>query len=163
MAFRKEIVGSLVFILFGVGFLLYGLNYPLDQWANPGPGVFPLIVGVTLVILAAWQLLHSFWKLKPSAGREKGGEAVTSAREYLHRNKGETKALLMIAVFVIYLLMVQWVGFFVSNSLFVVISSRLMKEKGWRGPIALSAGINLFCYVMFEIWLKLSFPRGILF
>ncbi len=100
MAFRKEIVGSLVFILFGVGFLLYGLNYPLDQWANPGPGVFPLIVGVTLVILAAWQLLHSFWKPKPSAGREKGGEAVISAREYLQRNKGETKALIMIAVFV---------------------------------------------------------------
>jgi putative tricarboxylic transport membrane protein len=163
MAFRKEIVGSLVFILFGVGFLLYGLTYPLDQWANPGPGVFPLIVGVTLVSLAAWQLLHSFWKLKPSGGRENGGGAVTSAREYLQRNKGEMKALLMIAVFAIYLLMVQWVGFFVSNSLFVVIASRLMKEKDWRGPIALSAGINLFCYVMFEIWLKLSFPRGILF
>ena len=163
MAIRKEIVGSLVFILFGVGFLCYGLNYPLDQWANPGPGVFPLIVGVTLVILAAWQLLHSFWKLKPSAGREKGGEAITSARDYLQRNKGETKALIMIAVFVIYLLMVHWVGFFVSNFLFVVISSRLMKEKDWRGPIALSAGISLFCYVMFEIWLKLSFPRGILF
>jgi hypothetical protein len=120
-------------------------------------------VGVTLVILAAWQLLHSFWKIKPSAGREKGGEAVTSVREYLQRNKGEAKALIMIAVFVLYLLMVQWVGFFVSNSLFVVISSRLMKAKGWRGPVALSAGINLFCYVMFEIWLKLSFPRGLLF
>jgi putative tricarboxylic transport membrane protein len=163
MAFRKEIVGSFVFILFGVGFLLYGLKYPLDQWANPGPGVFPLIVGVTLVILAAWQLLHSLWKPNPSAGRDKGGEAVTSAREYLQRNKGETRAVLMIAAFVLYLLMVQWVGFFVSNFLFVVIASRLMKEKDWRGPIALSVGINLFCYVMFEMWLKLSFPRGILF
>jgi putative tricarboxylic transport membrane protein len=163
MTFRKEIVDSLVFILFGLGFLCYGLKYPLDQWANPGPGVFPLIVGVTLVGLAAWQLLHAFWKLKPSGGREKGGEAVTFVREYLQRNKGETKPLLMIAAFVLYLLMVQWVGFFVSNSLFVVIASRLMKEKDWRGPVALSAGINLFCYVMFELWLKLSFPRGILF
>ena len=163
MAIRKEIVNSLVFILFGVVFLLYDLKYPLDQWANPGPGVFPLIVGVTLVILSAWQFLHAFWKTKPSAGREKGGEAVKSVREYPQRNKGETKALFMIAVFVIYLLMVQWVGFFVSNFLFVIISSRLMKEKDWRGPVALSAGINLFCYVMFEIWLKLSFPRGILF
>ena len=72
MAIRKEIVGSLVFILFGVGFLLYDLNYPLDQWANPGPGVFPLIVGVTLVILAAWQLLHALWKPNRQTGREKG-------------------------------------------------------------------------------------------
>src|SRR3972149_10034298 len=45
MIIRKEIAGSLVLFLFGVVFLLYDLKYPLDQWANPGPAVFPLMVG----------------------------------------------------------------------------------------------------------------------
>ena len=163
MAIRKEIVGSLVFILFGVGFLLYDINYPLDQLANPGPGVFPLIVGAALVILAAWQLIQTLWKPKPLDRGEKGRGAVKSVMEYLQRNEDETKALFMIAVFIIYLLMVKWVGFFISNFLFVIVASRLMKAKGWGGPVALSAGINLFCYFLFEVWLKLSFPRGILF
>jgi putative tricarboxylic transport membrane protein len=163
MAIRKEIVGSLVFILFGVGFLFYDMNYPLDQWANPGPGVFPLIVGAALVILAAWQLLQALWKPKSLDRGEKGRGAVKSVMEYVQRNEGERKALFMVAVFIIYLLMVKWVGFFISNFLFVIVASRLIKAKGWGGAVALSAGISLFCYFLFEVWLKLSFPRGILF
>jgi hypothetical protein len=38
-----------------------------------------------------------------------------------------------------------------------------MGAKGWAKPIALSAGVNLFCYFLFVAWIKLSFPRGILF
>jgi hypothetical protein len=57
----------------------------------------------------------------------------------------------------------QWIGFFVSTFLLVILSSRLMQAKDWGRPIALSAGVSLFCYFLFEVWLKLSFPRGILF
>lgn len=163
MAVRKEVASSLVLFLFGVLFLLYDIKYPLDQWANPGPGVFPLMVGTVLVILAAWQLVQAFRKPKTLAGGEKSWGSIKSVREFLQRNKGETKILFMIAVFMIYLMMVKWIGFFTSNFLFVIISSRLMGAKDWKSPVALSAGITLFCYFLFEVWLKLFLPRGILF
>jgi putative tricarboxylic transport membrane protein len=159
MAIRKEIVGSLVPVLFGAGFLLYDTQYPLDNWANPGPAVFPFLVGSVLVVLSVWQLVRAGRKPKPERSKAK----IPSVKEFLQSNKGKMKALLMIAVFIVYLLMVQWVGFFVSNFLFVVTSSRLMKARDWRGPLSLSLGVNLFCYLLFEVWLKLSFPRGILF
>jgi hypothetical protein len=69
----------------------------------------------------------------------------------------------MIAVFIVYLLMVKWAGFFISNFLFVIISSKLIGAKDWARPIALSVAVSLFCYFLFEVWLKLSFPRGVLF
>lgn len=163
MAFRKEIASSLVLILFGVVFLLYDIKYPLDQWANPGPGVFPLMVGVVLVTLAAWQFIQAFRKTKPLSREEKGKRDIRSVREIPSGHKGETKVLLMIAVFMIYLVMVKWIGFFTSTFLFVMISSKLMGARDWKGPVALSAGITLFCYFLFEVWLKLSFSRGILF
>jgi len=163
MFVRKEITSSLVLLLFGVGFLLYDLKYPLDQWANPGPGVFPLVVGAVLVILAAWLLAQEVRRKKPQGTKESDEVARISISTFLQRNRGEVKPLLMIIVFIIYLLMVKWVGFFVSNFLFVIISSRLMGAKGWGKPIALSAGINLFCYFLFVAWIKLSFPRGVLF
>jgi putative tricarboxylic transport membrane protein len=163
MAIRKELASSLVLILFGVGFLLYDIKYPLDQWANPGPGVFPLIVGAVLVILATWQLVQDFRKSKRQGIKKDDDEATKSITEFLQRNEGEKKVLFMIAVFIIYLMMVKWVGFFTSNFLFVIFSSRLIEAKDWKGPVALSVGINLFCYFLFEVWLKLSFPRGILF
>jgi putative tricarboxylic transport membrane protein len=163
MSVRKEITSSLVLLLFGVGFLLYDLKYPLDQWANPGPAVFPLMVGMVLVTLAAWQLVQEVRKPNPKGSKENEEEARNSITAFLRRNRGETKPLVLIAAFIVYLLMVKWVGFFISNFMFVIISSRLLGAKDWGRPIALSAGVSLFCYFLFEVWLKLSFPRGILF
>jgi putative tricarboxylic transport membrane protein len=163
MFIRKEIASSLVLFLFGVVFLLYDLKYPLDQRENPGPGVFPLAVGAVLVILAAWQLVQEVRKPKPQGSRENDEGARKSITAFLQRSRGETKPLLLIAVFIVYLLMVKWVGFFISNFMFVIISSKLLGAKDWGRPIALSAGVSLFCYFLFEVWLKLSFPRGALF
>jgi len=163
MAIRKEIASSLVLILFGVGFLLYDIKYPLDQWANPGPGVFPLMVGVVLVILAVWQLVQDFRSPKLQEAEKNHHGKMKLGTESIQRKRGEGKPLFMIGIFIVYLLMVKWVGFFTSNFLFVIISSRLIGAKDWSGPVALSVGINLFCYFLFEVWLKLSFSRGILF
>ncbi len=163
MAIRKGIVSSFVLILFGVVFLLYNIKYPMDTWANPGPGVFPLMVGAVLVILASWQLVQDIRKPKPEEAKEGRERTGRSIGEFLQRYRVETKPLLMIAVFIVYLLMVKWVGFFISNFLFVIISSKLIGARDWGRPVALSAGVNLFCYFLFEVWLKLSFPSGILF
>ncbi len=163
MFVRKETTGSLVLLLFGVGFLFYDLKYPLDQWANPGPGVFPLVVGAVLVILAAWQLAQEIRKPKLQGDKGNDERSRKSITAFLQEKRGQAKPLSMIVIFIVYLLMVKWVGFFVSNFLFVIVSSRLMGAKGWGKPIALSAGINLFCYFLFVAWIKLSFPKGLLF
>ena len=159
MTARKEIASSLALILFGAVFLLYDIKYPLDQRENPGPGAFPLMVGAVLVILAGWQFIRAFGKTK-GPGNEGGAQPEGGS---LQKNTGEAKVLFMIAVFIIYLLMVKWIGFFTSNFLFVIVSSKFMGARDWKGPFLLSAGISLFCYFLFEVWLKLSFPRGILF
>jgi putative tricarboxylic transport membrane protein len=162
MAIRKERLSSLVVILFGAGFLLYNVKYPLDTWGNPGPGIFPLMAGIALVILAAWELARDV--LKPASTRnEKSNVQGASLTETFRATHGERKIMLMIAIFVLYILMIKWIGFFVSNFFFVIIASRLIGARSWSAPVALSAGINLFCYALFDLWLKLSFPRGVLF
>jgi putative tricarboxylic transport membrane protein len=161
MTTRKEIASNLAVILFGAVFLSYTTRYPLDTWESPGPAVFPLILGAVLTILGAGQLVRALWEsTRKDRDRHRGGGFGMKS---LLRNSGEGKALRMIAVFILYLLMMQWIGFFVSTFLFGAITSRLTETRGWGGPIALSAGTTLFCYLLFEVWLKLSFPRGILF
>ncbi len=49
---RKDIASSLVLILFSLTFLIYTTRYPLDDWENPGPAVFPLLLGGVLLFLA---------------------------------------------------------------------------------------------------------------
>ncbi len=152
---------SLLLLLSGVGYLLYDLKYSLDTWANPGPGVFPLITGGVLVILSVYQSVQVLRRRRGNGGEGALARNLRPSMESLKAD--ERKPLLMIGFFVVYLLMVKWVGFFTSDFLFVVFCSKLIGARGWGKPVALSAGVNLFCYLLFEVWLKLSFPTGFLF
>lgn len=164
MTKRKEIVSSLVLILFSLTFLIYTTRYPLDDWSSPGPAVFPLLAGGALLLLAVWQLLRAL--SAPRSTDRKGGQVsmVAAVKAFFHENSGEAKVFILSSLLVLYILMMKWIGFFVSTLLLVVLSSRLMEEaRGWMKPIGLSLIVGLFSYFLFEVWLKLSFPRGILF
>jgi putative tricarboxylic transport membrane protein len=160
---RKNITSSLVLILVSLTFLIYTTRYPLDNWESPGPAVFPLLLGAVLLLLAAWQLIRAF-RAPKGPGRVRGNKPKMAAvKTFFLENQGEAKVLILTALLVSYLLMMQWIGFFVSTFLLVILSSRLMEAKDWIRPIALSAGVCLFCYFLFVVWIKLSFPQGILF
>ncbi len=98
----------------------------------------------------------------PDRAREKG-HGIAAMKKFLRDNGGEAKVIILTVMLILYILMMQWIGFFVSTFLLVVLTSRLMEAKDWGMPIALSAGVGLFSYLLFEVWIKLSFPRGILF
>ena len=162
MIARKDITSSLLLLLCGAGYLAYNTRYSMDTWNNPGPAVFPLIVGGIFMILAACRLIQTLRKLEKQDDQEGVKLSRKSITAYLQES-GEAKPLILIAVFILYLLMVTGVGFFTSNLLFVMVSSRLMGARDWGKPLALGVGICLFCYLLFEVWLKLSLPRGLLF
>jgi putative tricarboxylic transport membrane protein len=164
MTIRKETACNLVLIILGAGFLLYTLEYPLDSWENPGPGVFPFAAGIVFMGLAGWQLFRGL-RNPETSDHDEGIIRIDSKsiKKFLQRNEGEKKALTMIAILVLYLLAVQWIGFFVSTLAFVIIFSRLTQTEGWGKPVALSVGVSLFSYLLFEVWLKMSLPRGLLF
>ena len=160
---RKEIASSLVLILFGATFLVYTTRYPLDDWESPGPAVFPLILGGILLALAAGQLIRALLAPKGPRPLPETRRGIEAVKRFLRENGGEAKVITLIAMLALYILMMKWIGFFVSTFLLVVFTSRLMETREWGKPIALSVGVCLFCYLLFEVWIKLSFPRGILF
>lgn len=162
MITRKEIASSLLLLLFGAGYLAYNTKYSVDTWNNPGPGVFPLIVGGVFMILASYQLIQTLRKPKKEDDQNSAGLNIKTVKAFLQES-AEAKPLILIMVFILYLLMVTWVGFFIPNFMFIMVSSRLMGAKDWGRPFALAVGICLFCYLLFEVWLKLSLPRGLLF
>jgi hypothetical protein len=151
-AIRKEVLSSLVLLLLGAGYLAYSITYPVDTLNNPGPAVFPLIAGGVLIILTLSQLIQS---LKQSRKQAPSKDSPSSPEDAI-----KIKPFLLILAFVAYLLTMKWTGFFTANTLFVVISSRLMGARDWGRPVLLAAGVGLFCYLLFVVWLKLSLPRG---
>ena len=162
MNVRKEISSSLFLLLLGIGYLAYNTQYSMETWSNPGPAVFPLIVGGIFILLAFDHLIQGVRKGKGEEGRGGAGSRTGSVKAFLQES-GEAKAFILIVVFILYLFLMKGVGFYISNLLFVVSSSRLLGARDWTRPLALAVGIDLFCYLLFEVWLKVSLPKGLLF
>lgn len=160
---RKEIASSLTLILFSAVFLVYTARYPLDDWENPGPAVFPLLLGGVLLILSAWQLIRALLAPALLAEAEKTKKGAAALLSFFRENRGEAKVVRLAVMLVLYILLMPWIGFFVCSFLLALFTSRLTEAKDWGKPLLMSAGLTLFCYLLFAVWLKLSLPRGILF
>jgi hypothetical protein len=158
VSLKRECASSAVLLGIAAAYVAYGVRYPLDTLANPGPGVFPLAVGVFLVGLMAFQLLQSGARLLCVRARAhpaaEPGPPPAAPRE--------RRPWVMIAVLAAYLLVVTPVGFYVSTLALAAACSKLMGTRGWLRPLALSAGLLLACYVLFSVWLKVPLPRGYL-
>lgn len=159
---RKEISASLVLVVLGIGYLAYNTRYPMDTWANPGPAVFPLMVGGAFVLLALGHTVQAVRQKKEEKGREsykwRIGSFITPSLR-----SAESKPFTLVLLFILYLFLMKGVGFYISNLLFVMGGSRLIGARDCIKPLSLAVGIDLFCYMLFEVWLKVSLPKGILY
>jgi hypothetical protein len=156
---RKDVLSSAVLLVIGGGYLLYNLRYPLNTLADPGPGVFPLGVGLLLLVLGAVQLIRSR-RLVVSHHATRPNAPLPPPAGAPERAPTGRAPWIMVGILVLYLLVVSWVGFLVSTSILVVICSKLMGTRGWIRPIALAVGILVSCHLLFAVWLHVPLPTG---
>jgi len=155
-----QIIGFLILVVFGVGYLGLNAKYGLGTLTDPGPGIFPLVAGLFVVVLSSWKLFQS---LRPSIGgrRNPAEPAKVQEKEETGVAKpSEKRVILMILAIAVYILAASRVGFLTSTFFLILFASRLSGAKDWLRPVLFSLGILLFCYLLFEVWLKLALPRG---
>src|SRR6266536_2325788 len=70
----KDFLAGLIFVAFGIAAIVLGNAYPLGSAARMGPGYFPRILGILLIVLGAAPALRSLrlvgtplpgWKWRP--------------------------------------------------------------------------------------------------
>lgn len=62
LASQKDFFSGLLFMLIGAGFAWGAPRYEVGQAAQMGPGYFPLVLGVLLVLLGAAISLRALWR-----------------------------------------------------------------------------------------------------
>jgi len=155
-----QIIGFLVLIVVGVGYLGLNTRYALGSLTDPGPGIFPLVAGLLVVVLSSWNLFQSL--RSPKGGESKSAEPakVRGEEETGAAKPSEKRVILMILAIAVYIPAASRVGFLTSTFVLILLASRLAGAKDWLRPVLFSLGILLFCYLLFEVWLKLALPRG---
>jgi hypothetical protein len=137
----KDFYSGLIFIAFGIAAIVIGSNYTLGTAARMGPGYFPRILGILLILLGAALSLRALrihgspiasWKWRPT--------------------------LIVLGSVVLFGVMLNTAGLVLATVVLIVLSSAASLE--FRPREALISGVLLaaLCVGVFVIGLKLQLP-----
>jgi putative tricarboxylic transport membrane protein len=147
---RALVIFALAGSVISAFYLLEGMRYRLGTPAEPGPGLFPLLVGGILLLgcvgtgieaLASSPTVKINWPAGP-ARRRVAAIALSCAG---------------------YVLALPHAGHMVAGSLLAFAVLHAMALRSWPVKIAVSAGIGVGSYVVFGVMLGVPLPEGTLF
>jgi putative tricarboxylic transport membrane protein len=113
------------------------------QYAAVGPRVFPMVVGIGLLVTAAWMALPTATPTQLPPVRWKAAAASAFA-------------------FLAYIGALQVAGYVVATTGFMVLESRLLGSRAWARDIIVSLAITAAVYGVFRLLLGLRLPAGLL-
>ena len=118
------------------------------DWADDGPraGYFPFYIGLLLFAAATWVLINALRGAKtdqPFATREELGRVVS-----------------MFIPMVVYVAGVALLGIYVASA--VLIAFFMIRHGRYRWPLtaAVSLGVPLLLFLVFERWFLVPLPKG---
>lgn len=157
-------IGSIAFagLMLAVG-LVYeamAMNMPRGSLAYPGPGLFPMIIGILLIATALGCLLQEIvprMRSKDPAPASVPDEGAAAADK---RNVGKTVQLT--ALMIGYIFLLKPLGFPLAIFAFLALAIRIFGYRKWLPTLAMAAVIASLSYLSFVVWLKVSLPLGIL-
>ncbi|WP_105431817.1 MULTISPECIES: tripartite tricarboxylate transporter TctB family protein [Neorhizobium] len=138
---KADIEAGLFFTLFGGLTAGLSLQYQMGTIAAMGPGLFPFMLGILLAVIG----LVIFAK-----GLLGNGENA--------RNLPLWPVILITASLLVFAFLVLTAGLAVAVTAQVVIALRASEHFTWKRAVALSAGLLIFCYVVFVYFLGISLP-----
>lgn len=144
---RLETCFVLIMFVLGVIITAVSWGYGFGSLRRPGPGLYPVFIGVMICIFTFCILV--------STSRSKAGTPVLD-------KEGARRLVFMTVTFCLWIVMMPLLGYVIVTFLAAYAFCKIMRLEGWRKPLALSAGTTLFIYLMFDYWLYVDFPRGIL-
>lgn len=140
---QKDFWSAVMFVIFGVLFIAWSTDYQFGSTQRMGPGYFPTILGILLVLLGILVALPS---LKADA-------------EETHVGKIGWRGLIVILGSVIlYAVLLPRLGFVIAMASLVIISAMASKEFTWKAALLSVIVLGAFSYLVFVKGLELQFP-----
>jgi len=148
---KAERVTAIILLILAVVTVWQSLTLPPGEAGKgPGPGAFPMIIGLALGILALLLLVGTY------RGEASGPGPVWPSRDAFFK-----VGALFILLFV-YVLTCSFFGFLLSTMLFVLGTLRVLGLKSWPISIIFTLIVGLIVHQVFITWLTVPLPAGFL-
>jgi hypothetical protein len=148
---RDEIIVGAVIFLFGGITVLFSLRMPIGTFRAAGTGMFPLFLGILLMILSGAFILKIFFQ-----GKEEQAEKEAS----IESSESPIQLILFLGAMALATLFFNKFGYPLISFLLMLSLLRILGIKRWGLNILLSCGTALVCYFLFVQWLKIPLPKG---
>jgi hypothetical protein len=137
------LAAAVMFLLIAGGQVYLALDLSRGTLAEPGPGLFPLIVGT----LMGAALLLCFWP------------AVSERNPARFDLRGDAARLtVLVSVFALFILLVPRVGFILPSMLLQSVTLQVFGMQGLWRRLAVAAAITAAAVLIFETLLAVRFP-----
>lgn len=146
---RDDAFAACMFLALVVGLGIEAFHYPVgSSLRKVGPGFFPLVCLASLGVFAVVLLLRSVrdWHLSLRADWP----------------RSVTPALVLVASIFAYGLVLPRAGFLLTTFAFSFLLFWQGYPRRWMLTLAAAAATSLVSALVFEIWLKIQFPRGLI-
>jgi putative tricarboxylic transport membrane protein len=135
---------GVIFLLIGVGFIFESRKISASAYgSNVGPDIFPIGLGILLIILSI-RLLFETCKYVGEA--EKGDKP-----DY-------KRFLLILGAAILYVILLEPLGYVITTFLFLLFSFRVMEKGGWLKMVIIAAAFSFGVYFLFVKLLQGSLP-----
>ena len=148
---RDEAIGGIVIFLFGAVTSLLSFKMPLGTFRMAGTGMFPLCLGILLMILSGIFVLRLLLQ----------GKKISMKKESMVEISGFRKQMIFfLGTMVLATLFFNQLGYPLISFLLMLGLLRILGMKKWSLNISLSFVTAVVSYFLFVQWLKIPLPKG---
>ena len=144
---EPEIFFDFLLFILGIVIIVVSLEYGFGALKQPGPGLYPFFLGLIIVPFSMVLVILGLKSKK--------------AQPLFSRSSFITFSLMVIS-FVLWILSLPVLGYVISTFCVTFAFCKIMTLEGWLRPFILSACTALFVYLLFDVWLYIDLPRGML-
>lgn len=145
--FRLETCFDFLILALGIAIAVVSWGYGFGSFRRPGPGLYPFFLGVAIAVFALFILIS---------------ELRSDNHQPILDQAGTITLILMAATFALWIVAMPLLGYVIVTLLAAFAFCKIMKLEGWWKPLAVSGGTALFIYLLFDYWLYIDLPRGLL-
>ena len=138
-----------LYILLGIGVIAVSSTYPTAESYGtgvPGPGLWPMAIAIVLLACSA-MLLYNTWRMKP--------EKNTDIDLF---GPGPKRAYISMAILVVYVLLLEPLGFIIATTILEFIFIRWFSKKSYVVSFVIAAAVTAVVYGIFQF--VLNVPVG---
>ena len=148
---KDEILSVIVLFLFGAATTVLSLKMDIGTFRNAGTGMFPLFLGVLLMILSGAFILKIFFQ---------GQKGQVKKEASIESSESPIQLILFLGTMALATLFFNQLGYPLISFLLMLGLLRILGIKRWALNILISFVTAVGSYFLFVQWLDIPMPKG---